>query len=344
MKTEINRLLECVPNISEGRDMGVIDALTDAIQKVPGVYLLHRDIGYDANRTVFTFAGNADAVGEAAFSLIKIASEKIDMRRHHGIHPRIGAADVVPFVPLAGADMQDAINMAHYVSTRVAYKLGIPVYAYEQAAFIPERKKLEYCRSGQYEGLAQKLQQAIWKPDFGSAVFNATSGLSIIGAREFLIAYNVTLNTGSVEHAKLIAAAIRESGPALMLQKFEQSGLQVKRLTAVKAIGWFVPEYKKAQVSMNLTNIHETSMHQAFEVVKDLAAQLGISVSGSEVIGLVPYMAIEKAGQYYAPICKKPVNTDEDKIQLAIESLGLNDVQPFVATEKIIELRMKSNV
>jgi glutamate formiminotransferase/formiminotetrahydrofolate cyclodeaminase len=342
MENQDLQLIECVPNISEGRDMKVIEALTKSIQQVAGVYLLHRDIGYDANRTVFTFIGESKAVGEAAFNLVKTASELIDMRMHRGIHPRIGAADVIPFIPVANSTMDDAIVLAHYISKRIGEELKIPVYCYEYAALSDDRRPLENCRSGNYEGLLIKMANPLWKPDFGPDIFNPLYGATIVGARDILIAYNINLKTTSVEKAKVIASIIRESGQA----KFANNDLTelhyLHRMQAVKAIGWFVEKYGKAQISMNLTNFQITPVHIAFETVKNVASAMNIEVSGSEIVGLVPFKAVEDAGAYFAAKSKLILSTSQEKVQYAIDALGLNEIQPFHADEKIIEYRLKS--
>lgn len=343
------RLVECVPNFSEGRDRDVIDRIGAEVETVAGVRLLDVDPGAATNRTVVTFAGPPDAVAEAAFRAIRRAADLIDMARHHGEHPRIGATDVCPFVPLSGVTMADCVEIARQVGRRVGEELGIPVYLYEHAASRPERKTLSDVRQGEYEALAERLKDPGWKPDFGPAVFNPRSGATVIGAREFLIAYNVTLNTKDRRLAQEIASNIRETGrvrkgPDGKPLK-DASGGAVRSpgaLKAARATGWYIAEYGRAQVSINLTNYRVTPPHAAFEEVCRQAEALGLRVTGSEVVGLIPLEAVLMAGRYYrARQGKSPAAPARDLVDLAIQSLGFNDVAPFDPARKIIEYRVR---
>jgi glutamate formiminotransferase/formiminotetrahydrofolate cyclodeaminase len=318
------RLVECVPNFSEGRDRAVLDALAAAIRGVDGVTLLDIDPGPGANRTVFTFVGAPEAVCDAAFRAMRTAAERIDMRMHQGEHPRLGATDVVPFVPVAGVTMADCARLARELGKRVAEELGIPVYLYEHAATRPERRKLADVRSGEYEGLPAKLADPAWAPDFGKAEFNERSGATVIGARKFLVAYNVNLNTAERKAAARIAKQVRELG------------------RPIRAIGWTIPEYRTAQVSMNLVDIDEAGMHEAFDTVVRLADAAGLRVTGSEVVGLVPEQALLDAGRHYLRRQGKSPGAPRDEVvDVAIRTLGLRDVGKFDAEERIIERRLR---
>lgn len=322
-----NALIECVPNFSEGRNLATIEAIVAAIKSVEGVQLLHVDIGAAANRTVVTFVGAPEAVVEGAFRGIEKASTLIDMRQHKGEHPRVGATDVCPLVPIHNISLEEVVVWTKILGQRVTTELNIPVFLYEAAATAPHRKNLAAIRKGEYEGLKQKMEQPKWQPDFGDA-FNATSGATVIGARPFLIAYNVNLNTTSVEVAHQIAAEIRESGQII-------NGIRMQgQLKCVKAIGWYIKEYGKAQVSMNLTDFSISGMHHAFEACKASAEAKGVNVTGSELIGLVPLTALLDAGKFYA---NGKVCTESEYITLAIHHLGLNELAPFSAKERVIE-------
>jgi glutamate formiminotransferase / formiminotetrahydrofolate cyclodeaminase len=344
----MRRLIECVPNFSEGRDAAIIGQITDAIESVEGIRLLNIDRGLGANRTVVTFIGEPLQVVEAAFLAIQRASELIDMRLHSGEHPRIGATDVCPLIPICGITMEETVELARNLAQRVGNELNIPVYCYEYAAFTEVRRSLAHCRSGEYEGLKEKMERAEWQPDFGPFGFNAGAGATIIGARNFLIAYNVNLNTASVELAKSIASEVRELGkfkfqkdPSTRKVLRDEKGEPLKQpggLPKVRAIGWHIQEYGRAQVSMNLMDMHITPMHKAFEEVKKKAQGKGADVTGSELIGLVPLEAMLEAGIYFRK--KNDLSLDvsqKDLIETAIESLGLNDVAPFNPDKKIIE-------
>jgi len=349
----MKQLIECVPNFSEGRDMSVIKTITDEIEKVPGVRLLDVDPGAATNRTVVTLVGTPDEVIEAAFRAIKKASEVIDMSRHHGEHPRFGGTDVCPLVPISNITMEETAAYAHKLAERVGTELQIPVYCYENAAMTAERRNLANCRSGEYEGLPKKLADPHWKPDFGPAVFNPRTGAIAIGARDFLVAYNVNLNTTSTRRANAVAFDIREKGrpvregnPITGKIKKDENGNEIwvpGALKACKAIGWFIEEYGIAQVSINLTNISITSVHEAFEVSCQKAAERGMRVTGSELVGLVPKKAIIDAGKYFLRKQQRSLGISEEEIiKIAVKSLGLDDIKPFNPREKIIEYLLEN--
>ncbi len=340
------KLVECVPNFSEGRDKSKLEEIKKAVESVPGVKLLDIDPGEATNRTVFTFVGDPESIKEAAFRAIKRASEIIDMREHKGAHPRLGATDVVPFVPLEGVTMEDCVAIAKELGERVGRELKIPVYLYEEAATTSERKSLSYVRKGEYEALPDKLKEL--KPDFGPDEYNediARTGATIIGAREFLIAYNVNLNTKDKKLANEIALNIRENGRL----KRDSNGKVVKdqngkslrvpgTLKAVRAIGWYIDEYGIAQISINLLNYKITPLWKVYEEVREQAEKLGLLVTGSEIVGLVPKEAIYEAGKYYLKKQNKTTGVPEKEIiDIAVKSLGLNSVSPFEPDEKIIE-------
>lgn len=345
------QLIECVPNISEGRDMNKINAIARVVETVEGVKLLDIDSGKATNRTVITFVGEPKNVIEAAFRLIKKASELIDMRKHSGEHPRFGATDVCPLVPISGISLEETAVYAHRLGERVGKELGIPGYFYENAAKSVKRKNLASCRSGEYEGLKEKLADPDWKPDFGPGKFNdsvAKSGVTAISARDFLIAYNINLNTTSTRRANAIAFDIREAGR--MKRKgnsftgkkvLDANGDPIRipgKLKAVKGIGWYIEEYGIAQISYNLTNINITSMHVAFDETVKSATKRGLRVTGSELIGLIPLQAMLDAGDYFLHKQNRSLGISEkEKIKIAVKSLGLDDLKPFNPKEKIIE-------
>jgi glutamate formiminotransferase/formiminotetrahydrofolate cyclodeaminase len=336
-------LVECVPNFSEGRDLAFVKAICNAIRAVSGVKLLSAEPDRDYNRTVVTFVGEPAGVVEAAFLATKTAAERIDMARHKGEHPRIGATDVVPFIPVSGVTMQECVELARLYGRRVGEELGIPVYLYEEAATRPERRNLAAIRKGEYEGLAAKLQDPAWQPDFGAPVFNARSGATVAGARMFLIAYNVNLKTDKQEIAHEVALRIRESGRVKKdgggTAVVDTSGQKVMipgTLKAVKAMGVLLEAHRIAQVSINLVNYHVTPPHVAFEEVRRQAADMGVTVTGSEIVGLTPKEALLMAGRYYAPGV-----TDEGRlIDAAVEHLGLSQLDRFDPTRKIIEFQL----
>ncbi|MDO9679474.1 MAG: glutamate formimidoyltransferase [Bacteroidales bacterium] len=347
----IHRIIECVPNFSEGRNMQVIKHITDVIERVEGVKLLNVDPGAATNRTVVTFVGSPEQVVEAAYQAIKKAAEVIDMRGHHGEHPRMGATDVCPLIPIAGITMEETVEYARALAKRVGEELSVPVYCYENAAFTPERKNLANCRSGEYEGLSQKFLNPQWKPDFGPATFGenvARTGATAIGARDFLIAVNFNLNTTSTRRANAIAFDVREKGRK-MREGDSITGKVVKdakgeevwipgTLKGCKAIGWFIEEYGIAQVSMNVTDIKATPVHIAFDEIVAKAAQRGIRVTGSEIVGLIPKSVLIDAGKYYLDKQNRSAGISEDEIiKIAVKSMGLDDLKPFDPRERVIE-------
>ena len=347
----LQKLIECVPNFSEGRNMQVIKQITDEIEKVEGVKLLNVDPGAATNRTVVTFVGSPESVSEAAFRAIKKAGEVIDMRGHHGEHPRMGATDVCPFIPIAGITMEETAEYARALAKRVGEELEIPVYCYENAAFKQERKNLANCRSGEYEGLAKRIPTLEWRPDFGPAQFNervAVTGATAIGARDFLVAINYNLNTTSTRRANAIAFDVREKGRKLR-EGNPITGKIVKdekgndiwgpgTLKGCKAIGWFIEEYGVAQVSMNVTNISQTPVHIAFDEVVEKAAARGIRVTGSEIVGLIPKKVLIDAGKHYLAKQQRSAGiAEEEIIKIAVKSMGLDDLKPFNPRERVIE-------
>ncbi len=344
----MKKLIECVPNFSEGKDMTIIKQITDQIETVDGIKLLDVDPGAATNRTVVTFVGDPEQVIEAAFLAVKKASQIIDMTRHKGEHPRMGATDVCPLVPVANITMEETVEYARKLAKRIGEELEIPVYCYENAAFTPERRNLAHCRSGEYEGLPEKLTKPEWKPDFGPAKFNARSGATAVGARDFLVAYNVNLNTTSTRRANSVAYDIRERGrvkregdPVTGKIVKDESGNQVYvpgSLKAVKGIGWYIEEYGIAQISLNLTNISITPVHIAFEEACRKAQERGLRVTGSELVGLIPLKAMIDAGKYFLRKQQRSVGVSEEElIKIAVKSLGLDDLKPFNPKEKIIE-------
>jgi glutamate formiminotransferase/formiminotetrahydrofolate cyclodeaminase len=345
----MQKLVECVPNFSEGKDRAVLDAIAAEIAAVEGVSLLDVDPGAATNRTVFTFVGPPERIGEAAFRAIRKAAELIDMSKHQGAHPRMGATDVCPFVPVAGVTMEECVAIARSVGERVGRELGIPIYLYEKAATRPERESLASIRAGEYEGLAEKLKDPQWKPDFGAAAFNARSGATVIGAREFLIAYNVNLNTRDRKLANEIAFAIRETGRIRKDAKgnvvVDAKGNKVREpglLPAVRAVGWYIAEYGCAQISINLLNHNVTPPHVAFEACVEEARRLGLRVTGSELVGLIPRAAILEAGRYYLERQGKSSGVPErELVHAAVRSLGLAELTPFDPDQKVIEYRIR---
>jgi len=334
------RIIECVPNFSEGRDMSVIKQITAVIESVEGIKLLDVDPGKDTNRTVVTFVGNPEAVSEAAFMAVKKASELIDMTKHHGEHPRMGATDVCPFIPVSGITMDEVVVIARSVAERIGSELNIPVWCYENAAFEKKRRNLANCREGEYEGLKKKLDDPAWKPDFGPAVFNERAGATAVGARDFLVAFNVNLNTTSVRRANAIAFDVREKGRVVE----DKAGKKIcipGTLKSVKAIGWYMEDYGIAQISMNLTNISVTPVHMAFDEVCRKADARGVRVTGSELVGLIPLKSMLDAGKYFLEKQQRSTGVSDDElIKIAVKSMGLNDIHAFNPGEKIIEFVM----
>jgi glutamate formiminotransferase/formiminotetrahydrofolate cyclodeaminase len=344
----MKQLIECVPNFSEGRDMSIIRQITDQIESAEGVKLLDVDPGAATNRTVVTMVGTPEEVIEAAFLAVKKASEIIDMSKHKGEHPRMGATDVCPLVPVSNISMDETVEYARRLAKRIGEELEIPTYCYENAAFIEKRRNLAFCRTGEYEGLAARMGKPEWKPDFGPATFNAKSGATAVGARDFLVAYNVNLNTTSTRRANAIAFDIRERGrvkregnPVTGKIVLDEKGNKVNvpgSLKSVKGIGWYIEEYGIAQISLNLTNISITPVHVAFEEASKKAAERGIRVTGSELVGLIPLHAMLDAGKYFLKKQKRSLGVSQSElIKIAVKSLGLDDLKPFNPKEKIIE-------
>src|SRR5438093_1415347 len=349
----MQKLIECVPNFSEGRDLDTIRQISDAIKSVDGVSLLDVDPGASTNRTVVTFVGNPEAAVEAALRGIKKAAELIDMRKHKGAHPRMGATDVCPFIPVSNVSWEEAIACANQLGKRVGEELKIPVYLYEKAAKDKARSNLSVIRAGEYEGFFEKIKQPQWKPDFGPAVFNEKSGATVIGVRDFLVAYNVNLNTKSVRRATSVAFDVREQGRVKTKDGtpsgkpiLDSNGEAVRipgMLKHVKAIGWFVKEYGIAQVSINLTNIEETPLHVAFDACIESAARRGLRVTGSEIVGMVPKKCLVDAGRYFLRKQRWSEGASEEElIDIAIRSMGLSELRPFDPKEKVIELKIES--
>src|SRR5258705_7275091 len=349
----MKQLIECVPNFSEGRDQNVIRQITDAIESVEGVSLLDVDPGASTNRTVVTFVGDPDATVEAAFRGIRKAAELIDMRKQKGAHPRMGATDVCPFIPVSNVSWEEAIACAKSLGERVAVELNIPVYLYEKAASNPARSNLSLIRAGEYEGFFEKIKHPAWKPDFGPATLNERSGATVVGARDFLVAYNVNLNTKAVRRANAVAFDVRENG-RVTTEDGTPSGKPVLdadgepvripgMLKHVKAIGWYVEEYGIAQVSMNLTNIDETPLHAAFDACAEAASKRGLRATGSEIVGMVPKKCLVDAGRYFLGKQKWSEGAaEEELIDIAVRSMGLSELKPFDPKEKVIEFKIES--
>ena len=351
----MNQLIECVPNFSEGQNIEIINQIADAIKSVDGVKLINIDPGKATNRTVFTFLGEPEKVCEAAFRAVKKASEVIDMRKHKGEHPRFGSTDVLPLIPIAGISMEETIEYALQLAKRIGNELGIPIYCYEFAASEEKRRNLASCRAGEYEGLQKKLVDPEWKPDFGPAEFNQTvarTGAIALSARNFLIAYNVNLNTTSAQLANVIASEVREKGtikhdgdPLTGKPMKDNHGKTIYEpglLKSVKGIGWFIEEYGIAQLSYNITDITKSSMHQVFEASCERAIAHGVHVTGSELIGLVPLQPMLDAGRYFREKQHLPTNVSEEELlATAIKSMGLDELAPFDPTKRIIEYLIK---
>ncbi len=348
------QLIECVPNFSEGNNQNTLNQIAAAIRSIAGIKLLNIDAGKATNRTVFTFVGEPQNVIDAAFLAIKTAAELIDMTKHQGEHARIGATDVCPLIPIANISMAETAQYAHLLAQKVGTLLHIPVFMYEQAATKPERQNLATIRAGEYEQLAQKLQDPNWKPDYGEAVFNAKSGATVIGARDFLVAYNLNLNTQSVRLANAVAFDVREAGRVKReghpitgkILKDENGEPQRTQgtLKHVKAVGWYIAEYGIAQVSMNLTNTNATPLHTAFEACIKSAESRGLRVTGSELVGLVPLKVLTDAGTYFLHKQNRSAGVSEQElIHIAIKSLGLDELKPFDPKERIIEYQLKKD-
>jgi len=344
------KLMECVPNFSEGRDHAVLDSIANAIKGVKNVTLLDVDPGADTNRTVFTMAGEPEALVEAAFQAIKKASELIDMSKHHGEHPRMGATDVCPFIPISDMTMEECADWARILGERVGRELKIPVYLYENAASKPEWKNLANVRQGEYEALADKAKDPYWKPDFGPHGFNAKSGATAISAREFLIAYNINLNTRDKKKAHELALMIRESGrPArgadgkLLKDEDGNKVIEPGLFQFCKAVGWYIDSYNRAQISINLTNYKVTPPHLVLEKMRELALEMGIGITGSELVGLIPMAALLDAGKFYLKRMNESAGIPERMIlETAVQSMGLTDLGPFDLDKKVIEYAIAS--
>ncbi len=343
-------IIECVPNFSEGRNRAVIDQITQTIADTEGVSLLNVDPGAATNRTVVTFTGDPDSVIEAAFRGIKKAAELIDMSKHKGEHPRMGATDVCPLIPISGISMEETARYAEKLAERVGRELNIPVYLYEAAAKKPDRQNLATIRAGEYEGFFQKINDPEWKPDYGPAIMNVQSGATVIGARDFLVAYNVNLTTTSERRANPLAFEVRgagrvmKKGETILRDEKGEALRQPGKLKSVKGIGWFIEEYGIAQVSMNLTNLKVTSLHEAFEACCESATQRGMRVTGSELVGLVPKDVMLEAGRYFLKKQGRSTGVSEKElIFMAIKSMGLDELAPFDPMERIIEYKMKAN-
>lgn len=347
------QIIECVPNFSEGRNPAIIKQITDEIETVPGVRLLNVDPGKATNRTVVTFVGNPASVVEAAFLAIKKAGEIIDMRNHTGEHPRMGATDVCPLIPIAGISMEETAVWAQRLAEKVGKELSLPVYLYEAAQPNKSRNNLSVIRAGEYEGFFKKIKLPEWAPDFGPAEFDARRGATVIGARDFLVAYNVNLNTTSTRRANSVAFDVREAGRVLregdpingkIIKDAQGKPVQVPgALKFVKAIGWYIEEYGIAQISMNLTNINVTPVHVAFDAVCKSAAERGLRVTGSELVGLIPLKAMLDAGRYFLEKQQRSTGVSEKElIRIAILSMGLDELGPFIPEERIIEYQLRS--
>lgn len=339
----MKQIVECVPNFSEGRDLKVIEKITDEIKKVEGAELLDVDPGRDTNRTVVTFAGNPESVLEAAFQAIKKAGEIIDMTKHSGAHARMGATDVCPFVPVSGITMEDCVEIAKKLAERVANELNIPTYLYEHAATTEERRSLAWIREGEYEALPEKLKTEKYKPDFGEPVFNAKSGATVIGAREFLIAYNINLNTRDVKIARKIANRIREKGRKVKNKETGKREDVPGTLKAVRGIGWYIDEYNMAQLSFNLLNYNITPVYRVFEEAEKFAQEFGVRVTGSELVGLMPLDAVLQCGRHFLEKQGGTTGVSEaELIRIAVQTLGLEEISEFNADHKIIEYKIKT--
>ena len=352
----MEKIIECVPNFSEGRDHAVIDKIVSSIEKSGGVKILNVDPGEATNRTVVTFTGAPEDVVEAAFNGVKCAGELIDMRQHHGAHPRSGATDVLPLIPVAGVTLEECAELARKLAERIYTELEIPCYCYEAAAFKPERRNLAVCRAGEYEALPEKMEDTAKAPDFGPGKYTektAVSGATNVGARDFLIAVNFNLNTTSTRRANAIAFDVREKGrparegnPITGKIKKDENGKTIMipgTLKGCKAIGWYIDEYGIAQVSMNITDINATPLHKAFEEVCRAAAERGVRVTGTEIVGLVPKKSLIDAGKYFLEKqCRSTGISDEEILKIAVKSMGLDDLKPFDPKEKVIEYMMES--
>ena len=353
----MKQLIECVPNISEGRDMNIINQVTAEIEKVEGVKLLDVDPGATTNRTVITFVGEPEQACEAAFRVVQKAAELIDMRNHHGAHPRQGATDVCPLIPVSNISMEEVVEYAHKLAKRIGDELSIPIYCYESAAFQPKRRNLAYCRTGEYESLSNRLGSEEWKPDFGPNEWNdhvAQTGATQVGARDFLVAINYNLNSTSTRRANAIAFDVREKGrpqreggkpSGKIIKDAEGKPIMIPgTLKGTKAIGWYIEDYGIAQVSMNITSIKVAPVHLCFDEVCRCAANRGLRVTGCEIVGLIPKSVLIDAGKYYLAKQQRSLGVSEDEImKVAIKSMGLDDLKPFDPKEKVIEFLIEDH-
>jgi glutamate formiminotransferase / formiminotetrahydrofolate cyclodeaminase len=341
------QIIECIPNFSEGRNTFTIDAIAQSIRKVDGVKLLHIDIGHAANRTVMTFVGEPKKVCEAAYQAIKKAAELIDMSTHTGRHPRMGATDVCPFVPIANISVEETIVYVNALAEKVGSDLQIPIYLYEHSQKNTARNNLSIIRSGEYEGWKEKIKLAEWQPDFGPSVLNIKAGATVMGVREFLVAYNINLNTKDANIASTIAKEVRASGKIITIKNADGTSEKKRvlgKLKHLKAIGWYIEEYQRAQVSMNITNPYETKMHTVFETVKAEAEKLNVKATGSELIGMVPLRFLKEAGVFYLQKENKNVANFNEKeiLECAVKAMGLDELKPFVLEERVVEYAMKA--
>ena len=338
----MEKIIECVPNFSEGKDMELIGKITDEIRGVEGVELLDVDPGKDTNRTVVTFAGSPDGVAEAAFLAIKKASEIIDMSKHKGTHARMGATDVCPFVPVSGVTMEECIEISKKVGKRVGEELGIPVFLYANSASVPERKRLPDIREGEYEALSEKFKMKDFAPDFGKPVFNSRSGATAIGARGFLIAYNVNLNTRETKIASKIAKRIREKGRIVKNKETGEKKTVPGLFKGVQGMGWYIEEYKMAQVTVNILDFNESPLYRIFDESERLAGEFGARVTGSELVGLIPLKALLESGIHYLNKQGSSTGVSEKEIlRIAVQSMGLNEISEFKIEERVIEYRFR---
>ena len=342
-----SRIAECVPNFSEGRDMSKIDSIVGAVKGVKDVMPLNVDPGAATNRTVVTFVGEPEAVAEAAFRAVAEAARVIDMRTHHGAHPRIGATDVLPIVPVSGVTLEECAELSRRLAERIARELGVPCYCYEAAAFKPERRNLAVCRKGEYESLKDRVARPDEAPDYGARPWDeamAKTGATVVGARDFRIAVNFNLNTTSARQANAIAFDVREKGRTLKDAE-GNTLIQPGTLKGTKALGWFIDEYGIAQVSMNITDINATPLHTAFDEVSRAAAARGIRVTGTEIVGMIPGRVLIEAGRHYLE--KQQLSTDipeEDIVKMAVRSMNLDDLRPFNPREKVIEYLLEDTM
>jgi glutamate formiminotransferase / formiminotetrahydrofolate cyclodeaminase len=330
------QLIECVPNFSEGRNQEIINNIADEIRNTPGVKLIHIDTGVAANRTVMTFIGSPEAVCLAAYKAIIKAAQLIDMRTHKGEHPRIGATDVCPFIPVSNITNDELHLHVHHLVKKLHNTVDIPIYLYEQSATVPERKNLANIRKGEYEGLEEKMKNPKWKPDYGGQVFNPKTGATVIGVRNFLLAYNVNLDTKDAHIANEIAKDIREKGRTIIKENCNKISLP-GLLKSVKAIGWYIRDFDKAQISMNLTDMHVATLHHAYEACISCAKARGINVTGSELIGMVPKKALLDAGNFYLQRDHVSRASDLEIMQYAVTKLGLDELSPFDIKGRVLE-------